>query len=218
MNRINTLHLLVFAKAPEPNRVKTRLIPSIGVEKATKLAHSLLNHTLELIEQFQTQLLSENKSLQVHLAVAPRLNTPFWQKIQTTTGFSLLQQPDGDLGNRLKTLINRVRQPGDAAIAIGTDCPYLTIDHLSAAVKALEANDCVVQGAKDGGYVLLGLNTSADFLFDKMPWSSDQLLLQTLAALEASQLHYEQLWPSLSDIDRIEDLNRMNQQLEIDYA
>ena len=41
------VRILVFAKAPLPGRVKTRLIPALGAEGAARLAARLLHHALE---------------------------------------------------------------------------------------------------------------------------------------------------------------------------
>ncbi|EWH02069.1 hypothetical protein [Halomonas sp. BC04] len=38
--------LAIFAKAPLPGQVKTRLIPALGIEGATRLHERLLRHTL----------------------------------------------------------------------------------------------------------------------------------------------------------------------------
>jgi hypothetical protein len=38
--------IMIFAKAPVPGRVKTRLIPALGAEGAAELAVRMLEHTI----------------------------------------------------------------------------------------------------------------------------------------------------------------------------
>ena len=42
----NAPRVVVFAKAPLPERAKTRLIPALGAEGAARLARRMLDHAL----------------------------------------------------------------------------------------------------------------------------------------------------------------------------
>ena len=47
MPAVSQVRILIFAKAPAPGRVKTRLIPALGAEGAARLAGRLLSHALK---------------------------------------------------------------------------------------------------------------------------------------------------------------------------
>jgi glycosyltransferase A (GT-A) superfamily protein (DUF2064 family) len=65
----------------------------------------------------------------------------------------------------------------------------------------------VVGPAEDGGYWALGLNEPCDFLFNAMPWGTDQVLQLTTDRLRERGIS-PALLPTLADCDRPEDLAR----------
>ena len=93
----------------------------------------------------------------------------------------------------------RGRHPG------GTDCPDLSPDCLGAAIAGLEHQDAVLGPALDGGYVLLGLRSVENTLFERMPWGSDRVAEPHGTAARCTRLALVPLDP-LRDIDRPEDL------------
>jgi hypothetical protein len=70
----------------------------------------------------------------------------------------------------------------------------------------------VIGPALDGGYYLLGMNSLIPELFSNISWSSDQVLQQSISKLKLLNRSVT-LLESLSDIDRIEDLEKLNWQL-----
>ncbi len=116
---------------------------------------------------------------------------------------SLIEQGEGDLGARLA----RASSP---VLLIGGDAPAMTALHLQTAAAALASANVVVGPAVDGGYWLLGLRTAMPWLFDTMPWGTDQVLSLTLDRLAERQIT-PLLLERLDDIDRPEDLARWPQ-------
>lgn len=191
-----SLHLL--ARSPVPGKVKTRLIPVLGEEGACDLQRLLLERALQLpAEGFSQRFLwlddSPDASLQ---ALADELD------------WTLVEQPAGDLGERMRRIAVLGLADSDAVVLIGNDCPALDAEYLNRACAALHRQSAVLGPAEDGGYVLLGLRRVDPLLFHGMPWGSDRVLAMTRERLQ--QLDWShQLLPALWDVDRPEDLPRL---------
>lgn len=198
--------LVIFAKAPQAGRVKTRLMPALGAEGAAALARRLLAHTL-------LQALAA-KVGPVELCMSPAPTDPAWQGIAVPGAVQQTAQGDGDLGERMARAALRTTArhgpslPGEAILLIGTDCPALTAPLLVQAATQLAQHDAVLLPAHDGGYVLLGLNSPCPELFTDMPWSTPAVAAETLRRLAALGLRVWQ-GPVLHDIDEPADLQHL---------
>ena len=191
--------ILIFAKAPEPGKVKTRLIPAIGSEQAASLYRKLLIETVERAES--------SRLAAIECWCAPDTRHPLFQQIGSDFGVSLQNQVEGDLGLRMFHAAARALESSDAALLVGGDCPVLTADYLRNALLALQKVDAVIGPAEDGGYVLLGLRRADPGLFRDIPWGGDTVLAMTrqrLTELNWSWHEMDTLW----DLDRPEDLQR----------
>jgi len=117
-----------------------------------------------------------------------------------------LPQPAGDLGERLAgAFAESFRAGSTATIIIGSDCPDLSADVLIEAFTHLAEAPVVLGPAQDGGYYLVGLNRPVPELFHGIPWGTDRVLADSLAALHRCGCKAALLKP-LADIDRPEDL------------
>ena len=188
--------ILIFAKAPVPGKVKTRLIPAIGAEAAALLAATMLHRTAR--EALDSDVGS------VELCMDPPSGHLDWIG-QVPLDVVPTPQGEGDLGERLARAARRVLAAGDRVILIGTDCPELDRDCLVAAAAALERHDAVIHPTQDGGYALLGLGRFDASLFEGIAWSTDQVAAHTIARIEALgwSLHVGE---TLRDIDVPADL------------
>lgn len=190
--------LHVLARAPVPGKVKTRLIPALGAEGACSLQRLLLERTLALpaggfAERFLWLDDAPDASLQ-HLA--------------ESLGWTLMEQPVGDLGERMRRIAVLGLAEGDGVVLIGNDCPLLDVAYLGQACAALEQHPAVLGPAEDGGYVLLGLRQVDSLLFSAIPWGSEHVLDLTRTRLQQlAWTHHElqELW----DVDRPCDLARL---------
>lgn len=196
MTQSISLHLL--ARTPEPGRVKTRLIPALGDEGACDLQRLLVERALELpADTFSERFFwlddGPDDSL-VELAEAH--------------GWTVMEQPAGDLGERMRRIAALGLAESDGVVLIGNDCPALDGDYLAAACEALREQEVVLGPAEDGGYVLLGLRRIDPLLFESMPWGSDRILALTCERLQQLGWAYG-LLPVLWDVDRPEDLPRL---------
>ncbi|MYM64460.1 TIGR04282 family arsenosugar biosynthesis glycosyltransferase [Pseudomaricurvus sp. HS19] len=191
------VRILVFAKAPLPGAVKTRLVTVLGEEGAAALATEQLLQTLQ-------KALAANVG-PVELCAAPSRHHPLWRQLPLPTRLQWSDQGEGDLGMRMGRAAQRALSGGDPVLLIGTDCPQLTGELLRDAAASLAEYDCCLIPALDGGYVLLGLARWQADLFSAMPWSTAQVADLTRQRMAAAGLScYE--WPALRDIDEPADL------------
>ncbi len=189
--------ILVFAKAPAPGRVKTRLIPALGAAGAARLARSLLSYTLDAALAAAVG--------PVELCASPAFGEPDWAGWSLPPGVIASGQGEGDLGARMARAARRTLDRGERALLIGTDCPALSARRLREAAAALEGRDAVLYPAADGGYTLLGLGAFHAGVFDGIPWSTAQVAGLTLARMAA--LHWRvAVGAELHDVDEPADL------------
>ena len=184
--------IVIFAKAPVPGRVKTRLIPALGAEGAARLAAEMLKHTVE-------EALASG--LAVELCGEPAPSSWYSGPPAHLTG-----QGDGDLGQRLHRAAERVLAQ-EPVLLIGADCPALDRHRLRAAAEALESHDAVIHPATDGGYVLLGVRRFDATLFEGIAWSTNAVAEKTLARMGALGWKVD-VREILADIDEPHDLPR----------
>lgn len=193
-----TSKLIVFAKAPIPGTVKTRLQPIVSAEDAAKLQIFFIRQTLSMIADMQ--------DVDVELCCFPGVSHPFFLQIVQQYGIAISQQQGKDLGERMANAIQEALAFYRRVVVIGTDCPELTVDYLNEAFLRLVQGSKIVLGpAIDGGYVLLGLQCFSASLFTNINWGSDQVLLQTRTKLLELGWQWDEL-QQLRDIDTPDDL------------
>ncbi|OEC37179.1 hypothetical protein SAMN05216600_102139 [Pseudomonas cuatrocienegasensis] len=191
-----SLHML--ARSPIPGRVKTRLIPALGEEGACDMQRRLLARALALPATGFSQ----------RFVWLDDLPDPELEEQAERHGWTLVEQPAGDLGERMRRIATLGLVASDAVVLIGNDCPALDGAYLQAAREALHLQPVVIGPAEDGGYVLLGLRQIDPTLFSHLPWGTDQVLALTRQRVE--QLGWGlQLLSELWDVDRPEDLSRL---------
>lgn len=184
--------IAVFAKAPVPGKVKTRLIPALGAEGAAALARRMLERTIEAALATR---------LPIELCGDP--DPGLWYDGPTVT---LQAQGAGNLGERLARAAERITARGDSVLLIGTDCPDLDSRRLGAAAGLLRSSDAVIHPTEDGGYALLGLRRFDPSLFTGIAWSTSSVAHETIDRIRALG------WPlhvgeTLRDIDEPTDLD-----------
>jgi rSAM/selenodomain-associated transferase 1 len=189
--------LIVFARAPEPGRVKTRLAPVLGASGAASLHRQLVERTLRTATRAGFG--------EVHLCCAPKAGGSFFSAMKKRFGVRLTSQGRGGLGERMQRALRR--HPG--AVLIGSDCPALRPADLRAAARVLRSGlDAVFCPAEDGGYALIGARRSARTLFDGVQWGSSKVMAQTRARLRRLGWRWREL-RTVWDVDRPEDLARL---------
>jgi uncharacterized protein len=191
--------LLLFTRYPEPGRVKTRLIPTLGAAGAASLQRSLTIHILQIARSFAV---ATNTEFIVcfdgcHVSRMQRL---FGEE------FGYQPQSEGDLGHRMLSAFTASLDQGRRRVVlIGADCPEISGQVLDSAFSLLTDHDLVLGPARDGGYYLIGLTAPYPELFQDVPWGTAGVLPKTQALAERLGLRTALLDP-LTDIDRPEDL------------
>ena len=191
---MNNAALIVFLRAPEQGRVKTRLAAKVGDARALQVYETLLLHTLR-----QAEPLRCSKAAWYADGIPSNdLSAPY--------GFIAHAQLGDDLGARMELAFRTAFEAGHAPVVIvGTDCPSVSEDLLREAFTSLEDHDAVIGPARDGGYWLLGMRRMTAEVFNGKKWSSDSVRRDTIADLERLGLSFA-LLPELIDVDTEQDL------------
>ena len=182
-------HVVVFLRAPQLGRVKTRLARDIGALAALRFYRESADGVL--------CRLARDPRWRCHIAMTPdhRASLP-----RQWPALSLIRQGDGDLGRRMARVFKRL--PPGPALVVGSDVPELQPHHVAAALRALGRHDAVFGPATDGGYWLVGFRRSPRLpqgLFENVRWSSADALADTLASLPRAMT--VALLPVLDDVD-----------------
>ena len=176
--------LLVFAKAPEAGRVKTRLCPPLAPEQAAALYEAFLHDALDRYVALGRA--PGGPSVRLHLGTRPG-RFGLEAAAVSRPGLEVLPQVGEGLGERmLRAFVAAFAAGHDRAVVVGTDHPTLPTDFLGLALEALRDPLTAVLGpSDDGGYYLLGLNEVVPALFD-MAYSHGSVFDDTLGrAVEA---------------------------------
>jgi len=197
--------LIVFTRYPETGTTKTRLIPLLGANGSAELHRKMTEHTLARLKR----LLTSNA-----LTMEICYDGGNEHLMKTWLGPDLDYQPQGTghLGLRMKrSFENAFRSGADAAVLIGTDIPDITDTVVQTAFDTLKQKNMVLGPAKDGGYYLIGLQSTSlssamDTLFSGITWGRRDVLRKTLDVAKGLGLSFS-LVDELEDVDQPEDLS-----------
>jgi uncharacterized protein len=192
---MRTTQVLVITKAPVPGRSKTRLTPPCTPEQAAGIASAAVGDTLDAVRAAPV-------ARRVVALDGPPGNLDL-------DGFTVVAQPEGDLGTRLAAAFADAMVDGAGpTLLIGMDTPQVTADLLDRCAEQLEAagpGTAVLGTAPDGGWWALGLHSAAPAaVLSSVPMSRGDTAERTRAALEAAGLTVTDL-PQLTDIDHFPD-------------
>lgn len=188
--------LVVFARAPEIGRVKTRLAADVGTERALTIYRELGGRVLEGVRGLP--------DCELVVAYTPEGGG---ETVREWLGGDVRLEPQSgdDLGARmLAAITQRTREGAERVVVIGTDCPSVDGDVVEHAFARLDSADVVLGPATDGGYYLIGMTRPRPEIFRDVPWSSPETLAITLERAEAHGLSVA-LLEERRDIDTIED-------------
>jgi len=189
----------IFAKAPIPGRVKTRLTPPLTPEAAARVARACLEVSLRRF--------------------VPTVDAPFTlfldgeadptlRALAAELGIPIVSQAVGDLGARLHAAFSNLRKTGATkTLAIGSDSPTLDPARIEKAIAALDEKDVAIGPTEDGGYYLIGVRGPADRLFERIPWSTPEVARVTLERAKELGLSVH-LLPAWYDVDDVASLRR----------
>jgi rSAM/selenodomain-associated transferase 2/rSAM/selenodomain-associated transferase 1 len=187
--------VLLFAKAPRPGRVKTRLAADTGAAAAARLYRVMGREVADALRSGPWRLV-------VAYTPAGALD-----EVRAWLGPELgyLAQRGSDLGERMEDALARALARAPRACLVGTDAPALDGKRVREALQALDDHDLVLGPAEDGGYYLLATSSPVPELFRRIPWSTGRVLAVTLERARALGLRTH-LLPALRDVDTLADV------------
>jgi len=192
--------LILFAKAPVVGYVKTRLIPDYSPSQACVIHQQLLEYSLAM--------LADQPAVDVVLYCAPDQQHSYFQSLQDLYNIKLEDQPPGNLGQKMSTVLSQALLNYKKVVLIGSDIPAINQQYVSKAFAVLDQSPVVIGPAEDGGYVLVGLTAPMPRMFDDIAWGEANVLQQSMEKLQPEiPVLLETLW----DVDRPEDVARFLQ-------
>ncbi|MFC1631435.1 TIGR04282 family arsenosugar biosynthesis glycosyltransferase [Candidatus Omnitrophota bacterium] len=198
--------LIVFAKEPKKDQVKTRLSGELSAQQRLNLYQAFLKDTLSLALSFPCEeriLAYQSKSRPVYLERLAR-------------GFKLYKQRGENLGQKMHHAFQFAQKnQAKKIVIIGSDAPTLPAKLIKQAFSRLNTKDLVLGPCLDGGYYLIGLSRPVSGLFKDITWSSDRVLAQTVN--NARRLHKRvALLDAWYDVDDSSGLTRLKHDLKKD--
>ncbi len=184
----------LFARAPLPGQVKTRLSPALSAPLAAAVYAGLLADA--------TRAMADAHADERFV---------YWAGASGAVPRDVhsRSQRGDDLGERLAAAFDElITAPGDTALVLGSDTPTLTPAHVDDAFGLLARHDLVLGPTGDGGYWCVGLARRAPELFRDIPWSTHRVLEATLARARDAGLSVALTSP-LDDLDTPRDLARL---------
>lgn len=188
----------VFAKAPTPGKVKTRLAADIGALRAAEIYRTMGRATVDGLRDGAYRL----------IVFGDPPDAPSLESIARWLGpddIEVRAQSGGDLGTRMAAAVEEALAESDEVVLVGTDIPGIDRGTVLEAFARLGSHDVVVGPATDGGYYLVGLTRPRPELFADIEWSTPRVLPETLKRIEAAGLAVALLEPK-SDVDTVDDL------------
>lgn len=183
--------LIIFIKNPELGKVKTRIAKDSDDATALSIYNRLLKHTQQVCDQLE---------MPRYLYYGEYIQADHW----SMEHYIKKVQKGIDLGERMMDAFIEVLSYHRNAIIIGSDCIYLSADHIREAAGALVHHDKVIGPTYDGGYYLLGMSQVQIDLFVNIPWSSGKEFTTTQKRILQSGSSLYEL-PELNDIDHLKD-------------
>ncbi|MCY3759368.1 MAG: TIGR04282 family arsenosugar biosynthesis glycosyltransferase [Acidobacteria bacterium] len=199
--------LNIFAKAPIPGTVKTRMSPPLSPAQCLRLHRALVNHTLARMRPLIASGVEASLCLTGTLREALEQAGPM-----DARGFSVDNQHGAHLGERLShALTTRFRQGYSRVIFVGTDCPGLGSNNVRDAIRALDRQEVVIGPAQDGGYYLIGFAACLPEVLQGIPWGTPAVHETTLDRLRRRGVRWKSLG-RLADLDNFGDLKQFCRQ------
>ncbi len=198
--------VICFLKYPEPGHVKTRLASTLSNQGAA-----------EFYGLMAERIITEAYPLEQHYDLILYLDPAHEQEKYSSwigDSWAFRQQQGPDLGARLDHALSQTLEEGYEAVAvIGSDCLGMDERWFQEQVfEPLQQHDLVIGPASDGGYYLLALKQAAPWLFERMPWSTEEVLERTLDRIEMRDLSLLTLDERI-DVDDDQDLQNLRANL-----
>ena len=198
-----------MAKAPVAGEVKTRLVPPLTSAEAAALNTCFLRDMATNIAAVAADGRAEGLVVYTPLGAEAAFDGILPER------FEFLAQRGESLGDRLRNATDDLLKDGYGSVClINSDSPTLPRSVLDRAIESLARDDdrVVLGAADDGGYYLIGLKQAHSNLFDRIAWSTADVLAHTVERAAEIGLEVEML-PRWYDVDVAATLNRLCEEL-----
>lgn len=198
--------LAVMAKAPRAGRVKTRLSPPLTLAQTAALNICFLRDT--------TANLAAIPGSAGLISYTPVGEEELFDGLLPET-FALVPQRGDAFGERLLAAAEDILAIGYGAVClIDSDSPTVPAQAFQQAVEALaHPGDRIVLGpSNDGGYYLIGLKQPHASPFERITWSTELVLSETLDRCREAGLEVI-LLPMWYDVDDAHTLDMLSDEL-----
>jgi hypothetical protein len=191
--------LILFTRVPVPGKTKTRLMPFLTENECAELHACFVKDIYEKARRVDADVLV--------------FYTPE-DREQTLRGLLgdeplYLPQYGDDLGVRMKYAIGIALRLGyGKCVLIGSDCPQIHMETLSAAFVSLEEKDIVIHPTVDGGYYLIGMKGEYDSIWKIERYGTNTVIYDTLQHMKNEHLSTA-VGQMYYDIDEEADLRRL---------
>ena len=186
--------MVLFAKAPVPGGVKTRLAAVLGLARAAELHCAFVADTIAKLCEFRNIA-----DIEIHTDTI----TDAWKDL----GVTRQVQTPGDLALKLFHALADALCAGRPQVVIfGSDSPTLPHGHIQRLLDS--AADVTLGPCEDGGYYAIACRRADPQMFAGVQWSTRHVLEQTERAARACGLSVERgdVW---YDVDEPKDLSRL---------
>jgi len=221
MSKKNTL--ILFTKTPIAGKVKTRLIPKLGIQGAYTLYCQFVKLMISRFSDLngsQFVIYTDKIITPQHSIFQALPNTT--EHVKEATKERIKEQRGKHLGskmfNAMAQELHNHEESHDSSKAnkvllFGADCPFLNRDIIQEALESLDSNDLVFVPAMDGGYILIGATKIDRRIFENIQWSTSSVMAQTIKNTEQIGYSY-QLLNKQHDIDEPSDLKLLKNRKE----
>lgn len=193
----------VFSKLPLKGYVKTRLIPQLGEDCATRIHQYLLNSVLDKVQ---------SQAIHYQLWLAQQQASDLKNHAYQQLDFKV-QQGNG-LGERMGWAIQQGLANAHKVMLMGTDCLDFKVTHISEMMNALDQHDIAFIPTKDGGFIAIACRVFDAQIFAQARFGTEHALQDVLNNIKRLSLsvYFTQ---AVSDIDTYDDVKQYPELLEL---
>ena len=189
--------IALFARAPLPGRVKTRLIGRFSPGEVCNLYCAFVLDMWEKLAAFRPD---------AEILLYFDQDHPEWRDL---AGSHARLQQGADLGQRMLRCFEEMQIAGCLPLLIlGSDSPALPAASLAPWTELLAGSPALLGPAEDGGYYAIGCRSPHPLMFQGVEWSAPRTCAQTEAALRRCGLPPAYL-PMSYDVDTPDALSRL---------
>jgi len=168
-------HLILMTRYPRVGQSKSRFIPALGAQGASRLQRKLTEHVVQVSREWRDAGVDRRVQASCDRASVDEYRE--WLGDDLDFG----AESGGSLGARMAVASVRAFSRGaDRVVLVGTDCPDLDAAQIDRGFYGLEHADCVIGPTTGGSYYLVGLVAPTPALFAGIPWGTGAVLARTM--------------------------------------